>query len=177
MDVHGKWWIMSVVAVGFDAVGRQWFGGENKIKELDGPGWYRYLKRNGNAFLRNNARGRRRGSGVGYTERKLLVVLRVRQRFLEVGIVGWLILLPLGVGWDIMGYELYPLPPYPELRNCSYSIMLICTDSPSTPQVHLPRPGPTISSSGLSPASDTLRCIVHKWGGRPPFTLWLPVTS
>ena len=39
--------------------------------------------------------------------------------------VGWLVLLPPGVGWDIMGYESDPLPSYPELRNCSYSVKLI----------------------------------------------------
>ena len=54
-------------------------------------------------------------------------------------IVGWLILLPPGVGWDIMGYESEPLPYYPRLRNCSYYIMLNDEESPSTPQVHLPR--------------------------------------
>ena len=36
--------------------------------------------------------------------------------------VGWLIILPPGAVWDIMGYESYPLPPLPELRNCSYSV-------------------------------------------------------
>ena len=39
--------------------------------------------------------------------------------------VGWFILLLPGVGWDIMGYESEPLPSYPELRNCSYSVKLI----------------------------------------------------
>ena len=40
-------------------------------------------------------------------------------------LVGWLILLPSGVVWDIMGHESYPLPLYPELSNCSYSVNLI----------------------------------------------------
>ena len=45
--------------------------------------------------------------------------------------VEWLIILLPGVGWDIMGYESEPLPPYPKLRNCSYSVKLI------TPFPHL----------------------------------------
>ena len=40
-------------------------------------------------------------------------------------LVGWLILLSPGVGWDIMGYESEPQPFYPDLRNWSYSISLI----------------------------------------------------
>ena len=40
-------------------------------------------------------------------------------------LVGWLIILLPGAGWDIMGYESDPLPSYPELRNCSYSVKLI----------------------------------------------------
>ena len=40
-------------------------------------------------------------------------------------LVGWLILLPPGVGWYIMEYESEPLPSYPELRNCSYYFKLI----------------------------------------------------
>ena len=43
MDFNGEWWMAEVVAVGFDAVGRRWYGGENKIKELDVPGWLRSL--------------------------------------------------------------------------------------------------------------------------------------
>ena len=39
--------------------------------------------------------------------------------------VGWLVILSPGVGWDIMGYESDPLPSYPDLRNCSYSLKLI----------------------------------------------------
>ena len=31
------------------------------------------------------------------------------------------------VGWGIMGYESEPLPSYPKLRNCSYSVKLITT--------------------------------------------------
>ena len=40
-------------------------------------------------------------------------------------LVGWLILLLPGVGWDIMGYESEPLPSYPELINYPYSVKLI----------------------------------------------------
>ena len=91
----------------------------------------------------------------------------------------WLILLPPRVGWDIMRYESEPLPSYHyhELRNCSYSIVLNYTESPSTPQVHLPRFGTTISPPGLSLASAPFWCRVHKWGGRPRFPIWLPVAS
>ena len=39
--------------------------------------------------------------------------------------VGSLILLLPGVGWDIMGYKSDPLPSYPKLMNCSYSLKLI----------------------------------------------------
>ena len=31
--------------------------------------------------------------------------------------VGWLIIIPLGVGWDIMGYESETLPSYIDLSN------------------------------------------------------------
>ena len=48
------------------------------------------------------------------------------------------------LGWDIMGYESETLPSYNELRNRFYSIMLNYTDSPSTPQIHVPCPDPTI---------------------------------
>ena len=81
-----------------------------------------------------------------------------------------LTLLPLFVGWDIMGYESETLPYYNDLRNRSYYIMLNCTDYPSTFQIHVPHPDPTISPSGLSPASDTTWCRVHKWGGITPVT-------
>ena len=77
-------------------------------------------------------------------------------------LVGWLILLPPGVGWDIMGYESDPLPSYLESSNCSYSVMLNYTDSPSTTQVHLPRSGPTTSSYGSSLAFNPPWCRVHK---------------
>ena len=53
-------------------------------------------------------------------------------------------LLPLFVGWDIMGHESDPLPYYNELRNRSYSIMLNYIDYLSTHQIHVPRPDPTI---------------------------------
>ena len=86
--------------------------------------------------------------------------------------VGWLILLPPIVGWDIVRYKSGTLPSYTELRNCSYSIMLNYTYSPSTPEVHLPRPGPTISYSVLSPDSALTWRRVHKWGGMPPFPIW-----
>ena len=69
-----------------------------------------------------------------------------------------------------MGYASDTLPSYIKLRNCSYSIMLNYTDSPSNPQIHLPRPGTTISSSGSSPKSSPPWCRVHKWGDRPPFS-------
>ena len=42
-------------------------------------------------------------------------------------LVGWLIILLPGVGWDIMRHESDPLPFYPDLRNCSYSFKLITT--------------------------------------------------
>ena len=74
----------------------------------------------------------------------------------NITLIGWLILLPPSVGWDIMGYESEPLPYYLGLSNCFYSIMLNYTESPTTPQVHSPRPGPTISPSGLSPETDPL---------------------
>ena len=57
-----------------------------------------------------------------------------------------LTLLPLIIGWDIVGYESDTLPYYNELTNRSYYIMLNYTDYPSTPWVHLPRPSPTTSS-------------------------------
>ena len=76
-----------------------------------------------------------------------------------------------------MGCESYPLPSYLVLSNWSYSIMLTYSEYPSTPQVHLPNPGPTISPSWLSPASALPQRIVHIWGGRPNFPLWLPSVS
>ena len=91
--------------------------------------------------------------------------------------VSWLILLPTGLGWYIVGYESEPLPYYINLRNCSHSIMFKYTDSPSTLQVHLPCPGTTISSSGSYLDSAPPRCRVHKWGGMSPFPLWLPAAS
>ena len=42
-------------------------------------------------------------------------------------LVVWLIILPPGVDWDIMGYASDPLPYYHELRNCSYSIKVSYT--------------------------------------------------
>ena len=95
----------------------------------------------------------------------------------ELNNVGWLILLPPGVSWDIMWYESEPLPYYTELRNRSYSFMLNYTDSPSTPKVHLPHPGTTISSYGSSPASASPQRRVRKCGSMPPFLLCSPSNS
>ena len=52
--------------------------------------------------------------------------------------------------------------------------MLNYTYYPYTPQVHLPRPGPTISYYGFSPPSATSQRRVHNWGGMPHFPLWSP---
>ena len=91
--------------------------------------------------------------------------------------VCWLILLPPGVGWYIMGHEPDTLPSYIKLRNCSYSIILKYIDYPSTTQVHLPNPGLTISSYGLSLASALTLHRVHKWVGMLPFKIRLPAAS
>ena len=40
-------------------------------------------------------------------------------------LVRWLIILPPGAGWGIIGYEYVPLPSDPKLRNCFYSVKLI----------------------------------------------------
>ena len=93
------------------------------------------------------------------------------------GTVGWLILLPPGLCWYIMGYESEPLPSYHELRNYYYSIKLSCTPSFSTLWVPLPHPGPTIAPTGLYLASNTPPCTAHIWGGRPPFPIWLHSAS
>ena len=50
--------------------------------------------------------------------------------------------------------------------------MLSYAESLSTPQIHWPRPGPTISPSGSSPESAPPWHRVHIWGDRPPFLLW-----
>ena len=92
-------------------------------------------------------------------------------------LVGWLLILPPGVGWGIMGCESDPLPSYIRLRNCSYYIMLNYTDYLYTPQVHLPHPGSTIPSTGLFLASAPPWRIVDKWCGMPLFPIWLPATS
>ena len=92
-------------------------------------------------------------------------------------LVGWLILLPFMVGWYIMGCESDPLPSYHKLSNLSYYIMLSYPKYFSTPQVHLPRPCPTIAPSGLSPVSAPSPCIAHVWGIRTPSLLWLPAIS
>ena len=46
-------------------------------------------------------------------------------------LVGWVIILPPGIGWDTMWCESEPFPSYPKLRNCSYSVNL------STPLPHI----------------------------------------
>ena len=76
-----------------------------------------------------------------------------------------------------MGYESDHFPSYNELRNCYYSIVLNYTDFPSTPQISLQRPDPTISSPVSTPASAPPRYRVHKWGGMAPVPLWLPAFS
>ena len=88
--------------------------------------------------------------------------------------VGWLIILPPGVGWYIMGNESYPLPSYQYLRNWSYYIKLSYTPSLSTLQGHLPRLGPTIAAIGLPPLSALPPCTAYRWVIRPPFSLWFP---
>ena len=55
--------------------------------------------------------------------------------------------------------------------------MLNYTDPPSTPKVHLPRPGTTISSYRSSLASALTRRRVHRWGDRPIFLICLPAAS
>ena len=92
-------------------------------------------------------------------------------------VISCLTLLPLIVGCYIMGYEPEPLPSYNKLRNRSYHIMLNYTDSPSTLHIHAPRPDPTISPSGSSPASTLPQYIVHKWGCILPVTRWSPAVS
>ena len=92
-------------------------------------------------------------------------------------LVGWLILLPPGVGCYIMGYESDPLPSYRNLRNFSHSIQLNYTTSSSNPQFCLPRPGTTIAPTGSFLASSPPLCTYHIWGSRPLFTLWLPSDS
>ena len=77
----------------------------------------------------------------------------------------------------MIGYSAEPLPSYPGLRNCSYSITLSYVEYPSTNQVHWPRPGTTISPSGSSLASATPRHRVYRWISRQKFPLWLPVAS
>ena len=53
-----------------------------------------------------------------------------------------------------MGCESEPPTSYNELSNHYYYIMLNYKEFPSTPQIHLPHPDPTIKSSVSSPASD-----------------------
>ena len=61
--------------------------------------------------------------------------------------------------------------------NWTYSIKLSYATLLSSSHVHLPRPGPTIVTSNSSPESASPPCRAHRWGGRPPFTLWLPAAS
>ena len=91
--------------------------------------------------------------------------------------VCWLIILPRRVGWDIMGYTSDPIPSYHELRNWIYSNKLSYTTSSYTPQVHFPHPGPTIAPTVSSLASAPHPCTAHRWGGTPPFPIWLPTAS
>ena len=76
-----------------------------------------------------------------------------------------------------MWYESEPSPTYHNLRNSSYSIKLSYTTDSSTPQVNLPRLGPTIAPTGLSTASATPPCTAHIWDTRPPFPIWSPAAS
>ena len=55
--------------------------------------------------------------------------------------------------------------------------MLSYTTSSSTPQVYLLRPVPTIAPSDSSLESAPPPCIAHRWGGRPPFPIWLHAVS
>ena len=87
----------------------------------------------------------------------------------------WLILLPPGVGWGIMGYESEPITSYYGLRKFSYSIMLNYVESPYTTQFHWQRPGLIISPSSSSPESAPPQRIVHRLVIRPHFLLWLHV--
>ena len=70
-----------------------------------------------------------------------------------------------------------PPPSYHELRNFSNFIKLSYTTSSSTPQVHLPRIGTTISPTRSFPASAPPPCTAHIWSGRPRFPIWSPVAS
>ena len=75
---------MEVVAVGFNTVVKMWYGGKNKIKELDVSGWSRSLDTD------NKKEGERvlyMGSIVGWVEGKESEILRKSQRLLEVRIV------------------------------------------------------------------------------------------
>ena len=92
-------------------------------------------------------------------------------------LVGQLMILPPGVGWDIMWYESYPLPSCHKLRDCSYSIKLSYTTTSSTLQVHLPHVVPTISPTVLSPESAPPQCTAHIWDDWPPFQIWSHTTS
>ena len=76
-----------------------------------------------------------------------------------------------------MWNESYTLPSHKKLRNRSYSIMLNCIYSLSTPQIHLPHTDPTISLFGSYPAFSLPQYTYHKWFGMPPVPLWLPVVS
>ena len=91
--------------------------------------------------------------------------------------VDWLIILPPGVGWYIMGYKSEPLPSYHKWSNCSYSIKLSYTTPSSTPKVHLRCLGTTILPTVSSPAFSPPPCPAHIWVGRPTFPIWSPAAS
>ena len=74
--------------------------------------------------------------------------------------VGWLILLPPGVGKEL-------------LLLCSVNY----TSSLSIILVHLPHLDPAIAPTGSSPASAPPPCTVHRPGGRPPSLIWLSAAS
>ena len=54
---------------------------------------------------------------------------------------------------------------------------LVVVTPPSIYQVHLPRLGPTITSTGAPPESAPPPCTAHILGVRPPFCLWSPAAT
>ena len=93
-------------------------------------------------------------------------------------LVGWLIILPRGSGWDIMGCESKTLPSYPKLRNFYYSVKLIkCTYSLFIPPACSPRLDPTRASSVSSLEFSPPPCTETIQSGRPPSPLWLSAPS
>ena len=73
-----------------------------------------------------------------------------------------------------MWYESEPSPTYHNLRNSSYSFKLSYTTDSSTPQVNLPRLGPTIAPTGSSEESSPSMCTAHILGRQA--TLYTMVT-